>query len=195
MCLRLSVRCQITCKNWHKLIIWRKCNDTNCHRNCQFAWYGLQNLCISLCRSLLKTIRCPIADHAKILILAGTVFNCHIFSCIGLCHSLHKNYDLSNCKPCKNIDISWDGLQFSCIRLCHSLLKNYDLSNCKPCRNIDISWDSLPFPYICFCQSLHKTMMYPIADQARILILAETICKFHALAYTGACFKLWVIRL
>jgi len=38
-------------------------------------------------------------------------------------------------------------------------------------------------------------MGYPIADHAQILLLAETIFNFQALAYTGACLKLWVIRL
>ena len=37
-------------------------------------------------------------------------------------------------------------------------------------------------------------MGYAIADHAQILILAETIFNFHALAYTEACLKLWVIR-
>jgi len=38
-------------------------------------------------------------------------------------------------------------------------------------------------------------MAYPIADHAQILILAEMIFNFHALAYTRACLNVWVIRL
>ena len=85
MHLCLAVRCQITCKNWHNLIIWRTCSDTNCHRNCQFAWHGLQLLCISLCRNLLKTMNCPAADHAEILILAGRVSNFYALAYAAAC--------------------------------------------------------------------------------------------------------------
>ena len=38
-------------------------------------------------------------------------------------------------------------------------------------------------------------MGYLIADHAQILLLEETVFNFHALAYTGACSKLWAIRL
>ena len=36
-------------------------------------------------------------------------------------------------------------------------------------------------------RSLVRTKYYTIADHTRILILAEALFDFHALAYTGAC--------
>jgi hypothetical protein len=36
---------------------------------------GLQFLCISLCRRLLKSMSYPFSEHAERLTLAGTVFN------------------------------------------------------------------------------------------------------------------------
>ena len=35
-----------------------------------------------------------------------------------------QKYESSHPRPCRNIDISWDGLQFLCIGLCQSLLKS-----------------------------------------------------------------------
>ena len=51
----------------------------------------------------------------------------------------------------------------------------------------------LQFPCISLYQSLLKTIGFPIADHAQILIWAETVFNFLALAYTGACSKVWVI--
>ena len=55
---------------------WKhKSSDCRPLTNLNIDWDGLQFLCVSLCRSLLKTTSCPIADHAEILILAEMVFN------------------------------------------------------------------------------------------------------------------------
>ena len=55
---------------------WKR-KSSNCRpfKNLNINWDGLQFLCVSLCRSLLKTTTCPIAGHAEILILAKMVFN------------------------------------------------------------------------------------------------------------------------
>ena len=45
------------------------------------SWDGVQFLCISLCRSLLKSMSYPISEHAEQLILAETVFNFYALAC------------------------------------------------------------------------------------------------------------------
>ena len=160
MHLCLAVRCQITCKNWHNLIIWRTCSDTNCHRNCQFAWHGLQLLCISLCRNLLKTMNCPAADHAEILILAGRVSNFYALAYAAACLQIC----LSDCRRHRNINISWDGLQLLCISFCRGLLK------------------SMSFPIAGHVESLIPVVtvcnFYALAYAAACLKLCPSWCDF-----------------
>ena len=73
--------------------------------------------------------------------------------------------------------------------------ESYGLSDCRPCTNIDSSWAGLQFQCIRLYQSLFETTGYPIAHHAQILLLAETVFTWHALSYTRAWIKLWVIRL
>jgi len=61
----------------------------------------------------------PISDHAEKMILAETLFNFYALACAGA----YSKYELSHLRPCRKIDISWDGLQFLCISLCRSLPK------------------------------------------------------------------------
>ena len=72
----------------------------------------------------------------------------------------------------------------------HSLMpepaQKYELSHLRACRNVDISRDGLQFLCISLCQSLLKSVSYPIAEHAEMLILAETVFNFFALAYAGA---------
>ena len=69
-------------------------------RNIDISWDCLQFLCIGLCRSLLKSMSCPIPDHAEKIILAEMVFNFYAFFYAGDCskvsvilsHSMQKDW-------------------------------------------------------------------------------------------------------
>ena len=183
-------------------------------RKIDISWDGLQFLCIGLCRGLLKSMSYPIPDHADKLILAETVLNFYAlacagayskvwaipsqtmqknwyswdglqFLCIGLCRSLFKKYELSH-PTCRKIDISWDGLQFLCIGLCRSLLKSMSYPIPDNADKIDISWDGFQCLCIGSYRSLLKSMSHPIPDHAEILILAEMVFNFYALACARA---------
>jgi hypothetical protein len=52
-------------------------------RKIDISWDGLQFLCISLCRSLLKSMSYPISEHAEKTILAETVSNLYALACAG----------------------------------------------------------------------------------------------------------------
>ena len=54
-------------------------------RTIDISWDGLQFLCISLWRTLLKSMSYPISDHAEKLISAETVFNFYALACGGAC--------------------------------------------------------------------------------------------------------------
>ena len=86
------------------------------------SWDYLQFLCISLCRSLLKSMSYPISEPAEKLILTQTVSNLYALACAGAYWKVL--YELSYLRACRKLDISWDGLQFLCISLCRSLLKS-----------------------------------------------------------------------
>ena len=67
-----------------------------------------------------------------------------------------------------------------------------ELSSFRACRKVDISWDGLQFLCISLCWRLLKSMSYPVSEHAERLILAETICNFHALAYAGDCSQIYI---
>ena len=54
-------------------------------RKVDISWDGLQFLCISLCRRLLKHMSCPLSEHAEKLILAEAVFNFYALAHAGDC--------------------------------------------------------------------------------------------------------------
>ena len=67
-----------------------------------------------------------------------------------------------------------------------------ELSSFRACRKVDISWDGLQFLCISLCWRLLKSMSYPVSEHAERLILAETVCNFHALAYAGDCSQICI---
>jgi hypothetical protein len=185
------------------------------------SWDGPQFLCISLCRSLVKSLSYPISDHADKLILAETVFNFYALACA---QAYSKVWVIPS--QGRKIDISWDGLQFLCISLCRSLLKSmsYPISDhaeklilaemvfnfyalvCAgayskvwviPSQTMQKNWHSLSwglqFLCITLCRSLLKSMSHPISEHAEQLILAETVFNFYALACGEPYSKVWVI--
>ena len=86
-------------------------------RKVDIGWDGLQFLCISLCRRLLKSMSCPFSGHAKKLILAETVFNFYALAYAGDCSKVW----VILLTACRKVHISWDGCQFLCMRLLRSM--------------------------------------------------------------------------
>jgi hypothetical protein len=158
-------------------------------RKVDISWDGLQFLCISLCRRLLKSMSYPLSKHAERLILAETVFNFYAFAYAGDCSKVWVILSQSMQK-------GWYYLRRSSISM-HELMPEIaqkdELSHIRACRIIDISWDGLQFLCISSCRSLLKSMSYPISEHADKFILAETVFNFYALACAGAYSKVWVI--
>ena len=160
-------------------------------RKLDIGWDGLQFLCISWCRSLLKSMSYPISDHADKLILAETVFYFYALTCAG---AYYKVWVI----PSQTMQKNWYWLRRSSISM-HELVpeptKRYQLSHLRACRQIDISWDGPQFLCTSLCRCLLKdiTSSCPISDHAEKLILAETVFNFYALACAGAYSKVWVI--
>ena len=128
-----------------------------------------------------------------------------------------QKYELSHPRPCKQIDISWDGLQFLCIGLCRGLLKSMsypipdhaekcigaetmhrlvpeptqqsELSHPRPCRKIDIRWDDLQFLCIGLCRSLLKSMSYPIPDHADKIDISSDGLQFLCIGWFRSLLK------
>ena len=99
-----------------------------------------------------------------------------------------QKYEWSHLSPCREIGISWDGLQFLCVSLLPvpERTQKYEVSYLRASRQIDISWDCLQFLCISLWRSLLKGVSYPFSDHADKLILAETVFNFYALACAGA---------
>jgi len=54
-------------------------------RKVDISWDGLQFLCISLCRSQLKSTRYPFSEHAERVMLAEAVFDFYALTYAGDC--------------------------------------------------------------------------------------------------------------
>ena len=89
-------------------------------RKADISWDGLQFLCISLCRRLLKSMSCPFSGRAKKLILSEMVFNFYAPAYAGDCSKVW----VILLTACRKVHISWDCRQFLCISLCQRLLKS-----------------------------------------------------------------------
>ena len=151
-------------------------------RKLDISW-GLQFLCIRLCRSQLKSMSYPFSENAERVVLAKAVFDFYALAYAGDCSKVWFILSQSMQKGW----ISWDGLQLLCISLCRRLLKikKYELSFLKACRRFDIRWDSLRFLCISLGWRLLKSSNYSFSDHAERLILAETVFNFYAWAYAG----------
>ena len=55
------------------------------------------------------------------------------------------------------------------------------VSNCRPCKILILACTVLKFACMNLCRSLLKTMSYPLADHAEVLILAEMVFDSYAL--------------
>jgi hypothetical protein len=88
------------------------------------SWDGLQFLCISLCRSLPKSMTYPVSDHAEKIILAEMVFNFYALVCAGA-------YSKVWVIPSQTMQKNWYQLRHSSISV-HYLVpeptKKYQLS-------------------------------------------------------------------
>ena len=90
-------------------------------RKVDICWDGLQFLCISLCRRLLKSISYPFSKHAERLILGETVFNFYALPYAGDCS---KVWDPSSEHAERLILAEMVFTFFLCISLCRRLLKS-----------------------------------------------------------------------
>ena len=158
-------------------------------RNLDISWDGLQFLCISLCRSLLKSMSYPISDHADKLILAEKVFHFYALTSSGAYYKV-------SVIPSQFMQKNLYWLRQSSISM-HELVpettQKHRLSHLIPCIHIDTSWDHLQFLCISLCRSLLKSLNSPLSDAAEKLILTHTVSNLYALACAGAYSKVWLI--
>ena len=163
----------------YELSFFRAC------RKVHISWDGLQFLCISLCRSLLKSMIYLFLRACR----KGDIRQDSLrFLCISLCRRLLK----SHLRPCSKLGISWDGLQFYALACAGAYSKVWVILS-QSMQKTYISSDSLQFLCISLCQSVRKNMSYPISYHADELILDEKVFHFYALACAGAYYKVWVI--
>ena len=88
-------------------------------RKLDISW-GLQFLCIRLCRSQLKSMSYPFSENAERVMLAKAVFD---FYALAYAEDCSKVWFILSQSMQKGW-ISWDGLQSLCISLCQRLLKS-----------------------------------------------------------------------
>ena len=142
------------------------------------SWGCLQFLCISLCRSLLKSMSYPFSEHAERWIPVETIFNFDALAYSGDCSQT-----------------GWYLLRrssMSCISLCRRLLKSMTHPFSEHAERLILA-ETVFDVYSLTCRRLLKSMTYLFSEHADRLILAETVFKFYALAYAGDCSKVWVV--
>ena len=133
-------------------------------RKVDISWDGLQFLCISLRRRLLKSTSCPFSKHANKLILAETVFNFYALAYAGDCS---KVWVILSHSMQKGSFFCWDGLQFLCISLCRRLLKSVGCPFSEHAERFTLAetvfnFDALAYAGVCskvwfpFSQSIQK---------------------------------------
>jgi hypothetical protein len=156
-------------------------------RTIDISWDGLQFLCISLWRTLLKSMSYPISDHAEKLISAETVFNFYALACGGACCNIVFGCCLDSLVNTK----SQFPLQITSVWafVCKGVLVHsaYWSPRSKCVRRI---WDVI-LRVVILREVFQKRRLRAIAPP--LTTIAETFLNFYALAYAGDCSKVWVI--
>jgi hypothetical protein len=157
-------------------------------RKVDISWDCLQFLCISLCRSLLKSMSYPFSEHAEKRILVETIFNLCALAYAGDCSQALVILSQSKQKGWYKLRRS----SISCISLCRRLLKSMSYPFSEHAERLILA-ETVFDVYSLACRRLLKSMSYLFSEHADRLIWAETVFKFYALAYAGDCSKVWVI--